>query len=199
MLTRLVLGWLVSELGVRRLAGAELWSQDEMRMGLRADLGRKITVRGVKPIGRYRHVYRYFYLFGAINLSTGEHEFMEADAVNRTFFEAFLRQISAVNPMLLKVVLLDNASYHKAKCLDIPNNVQLIFLPPYTPELNPIERFWQEVRRPFKGRLFASLDELKEAAVDFLSALDPRQVRQTVAFPVYKTSIKISQTKLFVN
>jgi len=196
LLTRLVLGWLVSELDVRRLAGAELWNQDEMRMGLRTDLGRKITAQGVKPVGRYRHVYRYIYLYGAVNLSTGEHEFMEADAVNTTFFEAFLRQIANVNPMLLKVVLLDNASYHKAKRLKIPNNILLIFLSPYTPELNPIERFWQEVRRPFKGRIFASLDELKQAVVDFLCALDSRHVRQTVAFPILLIKYQNKYTKL---
>jgi len=198
LLTRLVLGRLVDELAARGLAGAEFWCLDEARMGLRADLGRSITVSGVKPIGRYRHVYRYFYLFGAINFSTGEHEFMEAEAVNTTFFKAFLRQIANVNPMLLKVVLLDNASYHKAKLLKIPANVLLVFLRPYTPELNPIERFWQEVRRPFKGRLFASLDELKDAVTGFLGAFEPRQVRQTVAFPIYKISKKICQTKLGV-
>ena len=108
LITRLILAWLVRELGVRRLASAELWSLDEARVGLRTDLGRKITVRGVKPIGPYGHKFDYFYLFGAINLSTGAYEFLETQAVNKTFFGEFLPTISNVKPMLLKVVLLDN-------------------------------------------------------------------------------------------
>jgi transposase len=65
------------------------------------------------------------------------------------------------------VIILDNGSFHKAKKLKVPSNVRLVFLPPYGPELNPVERFWEEVKGQvtidqvvFGGQ--ASLADLRE-------------------------------------
>lgn len=58
--------------------------------------------------------------------------------------------------------MLDNGRFHKAKKLSIPENIRLIFLPPYSPELNPIERFWQDLKDHVAFHLHETLPELKQ-------------------------------------
>jgi hypothetical protein len=117
-------------------------SLDEMRLGLMTDFGKKITLRGVKPIGKHQHLFLYQYLSGAISLSSGEHWILQQDACNGVFFQELLNAISKSKPKVLKIIILDKGSFHKNKALVIPDNIRLIFLPAYSPELNPIERFW---------------------------------------------------------
>ena len=66
------------------------------------------------------------------------------------------------NPNELKIMVLDNGAFHKAKRLKIPENIGLIFLPPYSPELNPSEKIWAKFKRDFTNRLFLSIEELKK-------------------------------------
>ena len=63
-------------------------------------------------------------------------------------------------PDELLVIVLDNASFHKAKKLVVPSNIRLIFLPPYSPELNPAEKVWQKFKRAFTNKLFESIEEI---------------------------------------
>ena len=65
------------------------------------------------------------------------------------------------NPDELKILVLDNGAFHKAKRLKIPENMGLVFLPAYSPELNPAEKIWAKFKRDFTNRLFHTLDELK--------------------------------------
>ena len=63
---------------------------------------------------------------------------------------------------------LDNGAFHKAKKLVIPDNIMLLFIPPYSPELNPIERLWQDIKDEISCSLYETLDELKEAVAEVL-------------------------------
>src|SRR5690606_34255173 len=76
---------------------------------------------------------------------------------NTETFQAFLNEFSFKNPTELKVILiLDNGAFHKGKKLVIPNNITLIFIPPYTPKLNPSEKVWWKYKR------LKSLDDVSE-------------------------------------
>ena len=57
-------------------------------------------------------------------------------------------------------MVLDNGAFHKAKKLEIPDNIKLVFLPPYSPELNPAEKIWARFKRAFTNKLFKSLEEV---------------------------------------
>ena len=57
-------------------------------------------------------------------------------------------------------MVLDNGAFHKAKKLKIPDNIKLIFLPPYSPELNPAEKMWARFKRAFSNKLFHSMEEI---------------------------------------
>lgn len=107
--------------------------------------------------------YQSFYLYGAIEPSTGERFLVERDALGSDGFQDFLDRFSSAYPQSLNVLILDNGRFHKANKLTIPENVRLIFLPPYSPELNPIERFWEDVKDHLAFHLHQTLSELKES------------------------------------
>ena len=64
----------------------------------------------------------------------------------------FFRRLLKENPTELKIMVLDNGGFHKAKKLIIPKNIVLVFLPPYSPELNPAEKIWAKYRRAFSNK-----------------------------------------------
>ena len=78
---------------------------------------------------------------------------------------------------------LDNGSFHKAKALIIPENIKLVFLPPYSPELNPAEKMWSKMKRPFTNKLFHSLDEVSSFIDDTVNTINKQAVISTCAYP----------------
>lgn len=76
-------------------------------------------------------------------------------------FQYFLNEFSLENPKELKVMVLDNGAFHKAKKLIIPENIILVFLPPYSPELNPAEKVWWVIKRDLVCKTFKSIAELQ--------------------------------------
>ena len=107
---------------------------------------RRITLSGVKPIQRQRPAYQNFYLYGAVEPETGERFLLERESPDSDGFQDFLDGFSTRFPESLNLLVLDNGQFHKAKDLSVPENVRLVFLPPYSPELNPVERFWQDLK-----------------------------------------------------
>ncbi len=104
----------------------------------------RITLPGVKPIQESKPGYEYFYLYGAVEPETGQRFFTEHERLNSDCFQVFLDRFAEAFPQSHNVIILDNGQFHKAKKLSIPKNVELTFLPPYSPELNPVERLWQD-------------------------------------------------------
>jgi transposase len=85
-------------------------------------------------------------------------------------------------PNEFKIVVLDNGSFHKAKSLSIPKNIGLIFLPPYSPELNPAEKIWQTIKRDFQNRLFDSLEKLVEFISSSLKKITTEKVKSICSY-----------------
>lgn len=139
--------------------------QDETRLGLHESVTRRrITACGVKPIQPVLPRYEYFWLYGAVDPTTGDSIFLELPALDTPCFQAFLIEFSNTFPDTLNVLVLDGAPPHTAHCLTIPDNVLLFRLPPYSPELNPIERVWLDLRARLGGDLPASLRALADHA-----------------------------------
>lgn len=80
---------------------------------------------------------------------------------NTDCFQLFLNEFSKCSLDELKVVVLDNGAFQKAKRLIVPKNIVLIFLPPRSPELNAAEKMWQKFKRNFTNQLFKSLEEVQ--------------------------------------
>ena len=131
----------------------DLCFQDESRFGLYTKDGRMLTAKGVNPICNSHQIYQATWLFGAFSPITGDSLLMELPYCNSDNFQLFLNELSAQNPKTLIIMVLDNGSFHKAKALHIPDNIKLVFLPPYSPELNPAEKMLARIKRPFTNNL----------------------------------------------
>ena len=107
---------------------------------------------------------------------------MEISHCNAKTFQIFLDEFSKENPNELKVIVLDNAAFHKAKFLKIPNNIVLIFQPPYNPEVNPAENMWEQLKRDFSGKLFTSMNKLSSYLQNLIKAIEKNQVKKTCSF-----------------
>jgi Transposase and inactivated derivatives len=80
-------------------------------------------------------------------------------------------------------MVLDNGAFHKAKVLNIPDNIKLVFLPPYSPELNPAERMWARLKRPFTNKILHSLEQVSLFLDDAVNDISNVSVISTCAYP----------------
>jgi hypothetical protein len=110
----------------------------------------------------FQQVFKSLYLFGAFSPITGDHFELEMPFCNTETFQLFLNEFSLKSPDEFKFMLLDNGSFHKSKRLVIPENIALLFIPPYSPELNPAEKIWWKMKRAFSGKLHKTLDMVSE-------------------------------------
>ena len=118
-------------------------------------------VKGVRPHVPCHHIREYRYAYGAVEPQTGESFFLVMPYCNTHCMNVFLRELAAAFPDDDILLAMDGASWHKAKGLQIPDNIELFFLPPYTPEMNPIEQIWTEIRkRGFRNEIFPSLEKV---------------------------------------
>lgn len=157
--------------------------EDEARLGLHEPVTRRrITARGVKPVQPMLPRYEYFWLYGAVDPTTGESLFFELPALDTPCFQAFLREFSLAFPDTLNVLVLDGAPPHTAHALVIPDNVLLFRLPPYSPELNPVERIWLDLRKHLGSDPPASLSSLAADAAQVLRAYTQEALRSLTHF-----------------
>jgi transposase len=134
-----------------------VFSQDESRFGLLTVRRRRLTAYGVQPIGVVQHVFEWFYVYGAVEPTTGERFFLELPYLNAESFQLFVNAFAEAFPDSLNLLLLDNSGAHTAQRLTLPANVRLVFLPPYCPELNPIERVWRDLKDALAWLQFPTL------------------------------------------
>lgn len=137
-----------------------LWAQDESRCGLLPIVRHRITARGVQPLVSSAYRFESLYVYGAVEPGTGKSFFLELPALNTEGFQLFLDHFAATDPTSFHLLLLDNGTFHKAQALLLPQNVALLFFPPYAPELNPIERLWRDLKDWLAQSQPLSLDEL---------------------------------------
>ena len=101
--------------------------QDESKFGMFTIAGKTLTARGIKPVCKFQQVFQSTYLFGTFSPLDGDSFLMELPYCNGNTFQLFLNQFSLQNEQELKVIVLDNGAFHKAKTLKIPDNIVLIF------------------------------------------------------------------------
>ncbi|MFX4036840.1 transposase, partial [Streptococcus suis] len=82
-----------------------------------------------------------------VDARTGDSFFLIAGGCNTEWMNEFIRQLSLAYPNDYLLLVMDNAVWHKAQALEIPHNIGFTFIPPYTPQMNPIEQVWAENRK----------------------------------------------------
>ena len=101
---------------------------------------------------------------------------------NAANFQIFLDDFATQESEELIVIIADNGAFHKAKSLKIPENIIIIFLPPYSPELNPAEKIWAKFKRDFTNRLFKTLDDLDKYVCKLATSITSTEIKSICAF-----------------
>ena len=138
-----------------------MYFQDESRFGTMTHVGKCLTEVGIKPVIPFQHKFETTYLYGSYSPVNGDSFVWEVNGVNSDIFERYLREFSKHKPEEFKIVVIDNAGFHSTKNMNIPDNIYLLRIPPYSPELNPCEQVWQYIKNRYKNQLFKTMDSLK--------------------------------------
>src|SRR5271170_398267 len=140
----------------------EIWSQDEARVGQKGRTGYVWWQRGHTPRGRRDVGYQSAWIIGAVCPARDTGVALVLTRLDTAAMNLFLAELSqAVAPGAHGVVLMDKAGWHTAGDLVVPANLSLVFLPPYSPELNPIERLWLHLRdNRLSHRVFRTTEEI---------------------------------------
>ena len=155
---------------------------DESRFGLITDIGRRWTSKGIKPIITYQQKYKYFYLYQSTDIKTGEDFSMYVSHLDTVCFNEYLKQLSKRFENEKIVLIMDNASFHKSKELKVPKNIKIEYIPPYSPELNPQKRIFEDIKKYLKNRIFDSLEELKNKVSEILFSYTNEQIKSLVSY-----------------
>ena len=156
--------------------------QDETRLGLKTITGRLITATGVKPVGLSQWQRDNFYLYGVVEPLSGYSFFYEFSHLDGDCFQLFLDMLSAQLGDDIAVIQFDQGSFHRAKSLDCPENIIPIFQPPHSPELNPIERFWEFLKAKLQWENCNTLAQLRHKLTDVLEAITPEQIASLTSY-----------------
>ena len=156
--------------------------QDESRVGLKSQSGKVITAKGVKPKVAVQWGRENFWIYGAIAPLSGAHFWQEYPKLNGECFQAFLDGLSQQLGEDGAILQVDQASAHMTSAIRWPENIIPLVQPAHSPELNPIERFWQWLKRPLKNQLFPSLQALRERVQDLFDHLTVEQVMSVSSY-----------------
>jgi DDE superfamily endonuclease len=138
--------------------------QRQMRFGLQPVTRRVWTLRGVEVTAPVDPRYQWGYTYGALEVCGERAEFFHTDGVSQEATGCFFDQLAASDPGGFHLVIQDGAGFHLGEGHErLPANVRVVTLPPYSPELNPIERLWDIVKDRICNRVWTDLDELTTA------------------------------------
>jgi transposase len=98
--------------------------------------------------------------------------------VNTDCFNVYLEELSSHYQDQEIILIVDGAGWHKSQSLAIPKNIKIEILPPYCPELNPVEKFWQYIKNhTIKNKVYESLQDLEDGICSFMREIDRNVVR----------------------
>jgi transposase len=148
----------------------EVWFEDEARFGQQGTLTWVWARRGSRPRAIRQTRYDWLYVIGAVCPTTGQSVGLLAPHINTDIINIFLAQMAAeVSPDVHVVLLWDQAGFHSSNNLRIPSNITIVPLPPYSPELNPDESVWNELKNNAIGRMaITGPDDLKRKVIGYL-------------------------------
>ena len=146
----------------------EIWFQDEARIGQQGTLTRRWAKRGTRPTAPRDQRYTWCYLFGAACPARGVGAalvmpYADTDAHNKHLAEISKNVALGAHAIVIE----DGAGYHTAHAVKVPDNITIVKLPPYTPELNSAENIWQWIRQnKLSNRVYETYNDLVDAACD---------------------------------
>jgi transposase len=179
-------------------AQVELWTVDEHRIGLKPILPTVWCFDGRRPLAPVQHRYAWRYLVGFVRPASGRTVFHLASTVNIPLFEAELAafaQPGGAGPRKQVVLVLDRAGWHASLRLRVPEHVHLLFLPAYSPELQPAEHLWPLTNTVLANQHFATIEALEDTQAARCVALQaqPALIRSATRFHWWPRRIRKRQ------
>jgi transposase len=164
---------------------------DEARFRLISWHKKRYCPKGFRPPYIVERAYEWTYLYAAADPATGESYCLYLPGLDGRCFEAFLEHLSEAYADHRLVLVLDSAPSHTSKKIELPENVSLLSLPSYSPELNPVERWFQEFRRTLANRIFETIESLQEALTQALEPYweEPARLRSLTGFSWWTEAI----------
>lgn len=152
---------------------------DEARIGQQGTLTNKWAPTGSRPTAVKQTKYEWVYLYAAVEPATGFSSAITAPEVNTETMAAFLGVLSReVDPGDFVVLIMDQAGWHKSRALRVPDNIVILFLPPKSPEINPVERLWHYMRSHYlSNRAYDDYNHIRDATGEAYRALTPEVLR----------------------
>lgn len=161
----------------------QVYFMDEARYGQKGTLTRVWAETGTRPTVIKQTRYEWAYIYGAVNPLTGENSALVAPSVNTGTMNEFLKILSAeVAADAVVVLILDRAGWHVSGKLVIPANIKLLHLPPYSPELNPVETLWLYIKSHFlSNRVYDDYNHLVNAGTEACRAITTDIIKSVCA------------------
>ncbi len=158
---------------------------DEARLGQQGTLTKVWAPRGSRPTAVKQTRYEWVYLYAAVEPATGASVALLAPNVNTDTFNVFLGMLAAeVKADEHVVLIMDQAGWHKSRAMALPECVTVLLLPPYSPELNPVERLWHFLRsHHLSNRAYDDYDHLIDAGTAAWRTLTPQTIRSVCRCP----------------
>lgn len=157
---------------VRDNPSSEIMFSDEARFGTHSKLGHGWFTTGSRTAVKVKLGYKNFYVYGCASPITGKNFSILLPKANTECMNLFLDGMAREFKDSKVILVIDGAGWHKSKDLVIPSNIELAYLPPYSPELNPIERLWQYIKKAtIRNRIYETIEELEDVVCDFINSL----------------------------
>ena len=154
--------------------------EDEARFGRINDPRHCWAPYPMRPLVKAAIVQEFTYAFAAVSPHDGILDTLILPEVSTKAMNIFLREVADRHPHEFVLMIMDSAGWHKARALIIPENMHILYLPPYSPELNPVEYLWDNLReKEFPNKLFNNMDMLELHLMGGLHKMenDPEQVK----------------------
>ena len=152
---------------------------DESRFGTHSKIGYGWFERGTRPAAKIKVGYKNFYLYSSVDVSNGSNFSLILPKVNTDNMNIFLSELSKQYSDDTLLIIMDSAGWHKSKALIIPSNIKLTFLPPYSPELNPVETLWLYIKKSIlANKFYDTIESLEDALCQFIHSLSDEIVKQ---------------------
>jgi hypothetical protein len=164
-------------------------AQDEGRFGRISTPKRAWAPPGVRPKAPRQVIRESSYVYAAVAPEQGLMTSLILPSADTAMMNLFLAQVAQDFADYFIVMQVDQAGWHRAKDLQVPENIRLIFQPAYSPEVNPVEHLWEELREKYlHNRVFSSLEDLLEVLCQALSDLteDKQRLRSMMFFPHFR-------------
>lgn len=161
-------------------------AQDEGRFGRITDIRTCWAPKGIRPKVGKQIARTFVYVYAAVCMALGQMTSLILPYANTDMMNLFLEEVSNDFKDYFVIMLVDGAGWHRSNDLKIPENIRLVQQPSHSPELNPVEHLWEELRENYlPNKAFKSLDAVEQALCKGLTDLhnDPNKVSSMTNFP----------------